>query len=189
MVSRFSTYQKINGVTPNENLFYTGQQTLESLIVAQNIVKDPRFLMDNGYQLPIAAPVRRYATSPVIRPSYYHRARTCHEIPGSVCHARCPLAIITVQAAQKFRFSAANQPGTNELARIRWDERRPPALPYCSSTYSRCSTVHVDHATNTRKMIPSPARLPRSDGLSLKMPWTMLITLSLGIAWGTRPCR
>jgi len=54
-ISRFSTYQKTNGVTPNEALFYTGAQTLAGLIQSQNIVKDPRFLMDNGFQAPIAA--------------------------------------------------------------------------------------------------------------------------------------
>jgi len=57
VVNRFVTYQKVNGVKPDENLFYTGQQTLAGLITSQNIVKDPRFLMDNGYQLPIAARV------------------------------------------------------------------------------------------------------------------------------------
>ena len=56
-VNRFATYQKTNGVVPNESLFYTGQQTLASLIASQNIVKDPRFLMDNGFQAPIAARV------------------------------------------------------------------------------------------------------------------------------------
>ena len=33
-VSKFSTYQKVNGVVPNEALFYTGQQTLEQLITS-----------------------------------------------------------------------------------------------------------------------------------------------------------
>ena len=54
-ISRYSTYQKVNGVVPNEALFYQGQQTLESLITSQAVVKDPRFLMDNGFQLPIQA--------------------------------------------------------------------------------------------------------------------------------------
>ena len=54
-VSKYSTYQKTNGVVPNEALFYTGQQTLASLISSQNIIKDPRFLMDNGFQAPIEA--------------------------------------------------------------------------------------------------------------------------------------
>jgi hypothetical protein len=55
--SRFSIYQKTNGVIPNEDLFYTGRQTLEELIVSQNVVKDPRFLMDNAFQTPIQARV------------------------------------------------------------------------------------------------------------------------------------
>ena len=54
-VGVFSTYQKVNGVTPNEALFYTGQQTLESLITSQAIVKDPRFLMNNAFQAPLQA--------------------------------------------------------------------------------------------------------------------------------------
>ena len=55
--SRFSIYQKTNGVIPDEDLFYTGQQTLEQLIVSQSVVKDPRFLMDNAFQAPIQARV------------------------------------------------------------------------------------------------------------------------------------
>jgi hypothetical protein len=54
-ISRFSTYQKINGPNPNEQLFYLGQQTLASLITSQNIEQDPRFLRDNGFQAPIEA--------------------------------------------------------------------------------------------------------------------------------------
>ena len=54
-VSKFSTYQRINGVVPDETLFYTGKQTLESLIAAQGVEKDPRFLMNNGFQTPIQA--------------------------------------------------------------------------------------------------------------------------------------
>jgi hypothetical protein len=54
-VGRFSTYQKTNGVVPDEALFYTGRQTLASLISAQNVVKDPRFLMDNAFQNPLVA--------------------------------------------------------------------------------------------------------------------------------------
>ena len=54
-VGRHSTYQKTNGVVPNEVLFYTGQQTLERLIQTAGVVIDPRFLMDNQFQLPIQA--------------------------------------------------------------------------------------------------------------------------------------
>jgi hypothetical protein len=54
-VGRYSTYQKTNGVVPDETLFYTGRQTLASLITTQNVVKDPRFLMDNAFQNPLVA--------------------------------------------------------------------------------------------------------------------------------------
>lgn len=58
-VSKFSTFQRTGGVTPNEALFYTGQQTLESLIpsaiASGALTTDPRFLLDNGYQAPIQA--------------------------------------------------------------------------------------------------------------------------------------
>ena len=54
-ISAFSTYQAVNGVVPNEFLFFTGQQTLESLIATQNVRRDPRFLQDNGFQAPISA--------------------------------------------------------------------------------------------------------------------------------------
>jgi hypothetical protein len=54
-VSRYSTYQQgNNSVTPDEVAFYTGRQTLASLIPAQ-AVKDPRFLMDDRFQAPLAA--------------------------------------------------------------------------------------------------------------------------------------
>jgi hypothetical protein len=54
-VSKFSTYQAVNGVVPDEVLFYNGQQTLQSLISEQGVVQDPRFLMNNAFQLPIQA--------------------------------------------------------------------------------------------------------------------------------------
>jgi hypothetical protein len=54
-ISKYSTYHKTNGVVIDERLFYQGQQTIASQITAQNIVKDPRFLMDNSYQAPILA--------------------------------------------------------------------------------------------------------------------------------------
>ena len=56
-VSKFSTYQYIGGVIPDEDAFYAGRQTLASLITSQNVPRDPRFLMDNGFQLPIQARV------------------------------------------------------------------------------------------------------------------------------------
>jgi hypothetical protein len=54
-IGRFSTYQKVNGVVPDETLFYTGRQTLAQLITSQNVVRDPRFLMDNQFQDPLQA--------------------------------------------------------------------------------------------------------------------------------------
>jgi hypothetical protein len=54
-VGKYSTYQKSNGVAIDERLFYLGQQTIASQIDAQNIAKDPRFLMDQFYQAPILA--------------------------------------------------------------------------------------------------------------------------------------
>lgn len=56
-VGKFATYQKVNGVVPDEAKFFAGTQTLASLITSQNVVKDPRFLMDNAYQAPLAARV------------------------------------------------------------------------------------------------------------------------------------
>ena len=58
-VSKFSTEHRVNGVTPNQALFYTGQQTLEQLITAAAAAdpgfRDPTFLMDNGFQAPLQA--------------------------------------------------------------------------------------------------------------------------------------
>jgi outer membrane receptor for Fe3+-dicitrate len=54
-VGKFVTYQQgNNSVTPDEAAFYSGRQTLASLIPTQ-AVKDPRFLMDNAFQNPIQA--------------------------------------------------------------------------------------------------------------------------------------
>jgi hypothetical protein len=52
---RYSTYQYSGGVVPNEDAFYAGQQTLASQITAQNVARDPRFLMDNSFQNPLQA--------------------------------------------------------------------------------------------------------------------------------------
>jgi hypothetical protein len=54
-IGRHSTYQKTNGVVPNEVLFYNGQQTLAQLIQERNVVVDPRFLLDNQFQYPLQA--------------------------------------------------------------------------------------------------------------------------------------
>jgi hypothetical protein len=60
-IGRHSTFQRTGGVTPNEALFYTGGQTLESLIapaIASGALQpDPRFLQDNQFQTPLQARV------------------------------------------------------------------------------------------------------------------------------------
>ena len=56
--SKYSTYQKVNGVVPNdEAAFYTGKETLAADIISQGVIKSPLFLMDNGFQAPMAARV------------------------------------------------------------------------------------------------------------------------------------
>jgi hypothetical protein len=54
-ISKNSTYQYTGGVRVDEPLFYSGAQTIAAQIAAQNIVKNPAFLMDNGFQAPIQA--------------------------------------------------------------------------------------------------------------------------------------
>jgi hypothetical protein len=56
-ISRFSTYQYSGGVVPNEDAFYAGSQTLASQITAQNVPRDPRFLMDSAFQNALQARV------------------------------------------------------------------------------------------------------------------------------------
>ena len=51
--NRFITMQKSNGISFDEKAFYQGNVNFDSLIAA--IAKDPRFLMDNGFQTPLAA--------------------------------------------------------------------------------------------------------------------------------------
>jgi outer membrane receptor protein involved in Fe transport len=58
-IGKHSTFQRTGGVTPNEPLFYTGGQTLESLIAPAladgTLQQDPRFLLANQFQSPIVA--------------------------------------------------------------------------------------------------------------------------------------
>lgn len=58
-ISKFSTEHRVTGVTPNQALFYTGQQTLAQLIDAAAAstpgFRDPRFLMNNSFQAPLQA--------------------------------------------------------------------------------------------------------------------------------------
>jgi hypothetical protein len=59
-IARFSTYHRVNGVTPlgdddTEEAFYRGQLKLADLINSQGVEKDPRFLQDSAFQIPIQA--------------------------------------------------------------------------------------------------------------------------------------
>ena len=54
-VSKFSTYQRTTSLTLSEAAFYRGELDFGQLIQQQAIEQDPRFLMDNGFQAPIAA--------------------------------------------------------------------------------------------------------------------------------------
>ena len=66
-VSKYSTYQKTNGVNidvPNPcaagkghclGTFYNGGVNIDSLIVSQAVAQDPRFLQYNAFQLPMSA--------------------------------------------------------------------------------------------------------------------------------------
>ncbi len=54
-VSKFSTYQRTTSLTIDETAFYQGKLDFSQLITQQAIEQDPRFLMDNGFQAPIAA--------------------------------------------------------------------------------------------------------------------------------------
>lgn len=59
-IARFSTYHRVNGVTPlgpddTEEAFYRGQLRLADLITSQGVERDPRFLQDSAFQAPIQA--------------------------------------------------------------------------------------------------------------------------------------
>lgn len=53
--SKFTTYQLSSGVNIDETAFYAGRVNFDTLIAQQGVQKDPRFLMDNGFQAPISA--------------------------------------------------------------------------------------------------------------------------------------
>ncbi len=53
--SKYSTYQKVNGVDFDEADFYAGRLDFDQLIAEQGVAQDPRFLQDNFYQAPIVA--------------------------------------------------------------------------------------------------------------------------------------
>jgi hypothetical protein len=59
-IARYSTYHRVNGVTPlgddgTEEAFYRGQLNLADLIGPQGVEQDPRFLQDSAFQVPIQA--------------------------------------------------------------------------------------------------------------------------------------
>jgi tetratricopeptide (TPR) repeat protein len=54
-VSKFSTYQRTTSIALDEAALYRGELDFTQLISQQAIEQDPRFLQNNGFQLPIAA--------------------------------------------------------------------------------------------------------------------------------------
>ena len=54
-VSKYSTYQKTDGIAFDEASLYEGLLSYDQLIADQHIQQDPRFLQVNGYQLPLVA--------------------------------------------------------------------------------------------------------------------------------------
>jgi hypothetical protein len=53
--SKYSTYQKADGIDINETDFYAGRLDFAQLITAQGVAVDPRFLQNNFFQAPIIA--------------------------------------------------------------------------------------------------------------------------------------
>ena len=54
-VSKYSTYQKSNGINFKETDFYAHKLDFSQLIAAQKVLQDPRFLQYNAFQLPVSA--------------------------------------------------------------------------------------------------------------------------------------
>jgi hypothetical protein len=54
-ISKYTTYQKIDGVTFDQVDFYNHKLDFNQLIAAQGIAQDPRFLRYNAFQAPISA--------------------------------------------------------------------------------------------------------------------------------------
>ena len=68
-IARFSTEHRVNGVTPDQDLFYTGQQTLESLIASRG--SGPRLQgspLPDGQRLPGAPSGAIRREVPLLRP-------------------------------------------------------------------------------------------------------------------------
>jgi hypothetical protein len=53
--SKYSTYQKVDGVNFDEADFYAGRLDFAQLITEQGVQVDPRFLQNNFFQAPIIA--------------------------------------------------------------------------------------------------------------------------------------
>src|SRR5687767_7167877 len=66
-----------------------------------------------------------------------------------------------------------------------WEPSARKRTGYCSRTYSLRSTLTAAAHKNTNKITLSHSKLSPSEGVSRKMPWMRLTTLSFGIAWGT----
>jgi hypothetical protein len=56
-ISRWATYQLLNGVTFDEADFYAGRLDFDRLIREQGVTQDPRFLQNSFFQAPISARV------------------------------------------------------------------------------------------------------------------------------------
>jgi hypothetical protein len=54
-ISKYSTYQKTDGVVFDPDDFYNHRLNFDQLIVDQGIERDPRFLLDSAFQQPIVA--------------------------------------------------------------------------------------------------------------------------------------
>jgi hypothetical protein len=54
-IGKWQTYQLSNGINIDEHAFYEGQLDFDRLIQQQNVIQDPRFLMETWYQFPISA--------------------------------------------------------------------------------------------------------------------------------------
>ena len=54
-MSKYSTYQKVDGIDFDQADFYNHKLNFDQLIAAQGIAQDPRFLQYNAFQAPISA--------------------------------------------------------------------------------------------------------------------------------------
>ena len=54
-ISKFTTYNKVDGIDFNQSDFYSHKLSFDQLIQEQGIEKDPRFLLNSAFQTPILA--------------------------------------------------------------------------------------------------------------------------------------